>query len=962
MIKNLIIALLLVTGFAGVAYAAPTWTFNVSLLPQTDNAFDLGSSSPSKVWKTLYVNTICLSADCKSAWPSGSGNSFAWPFTVTNYGVATGTTLGFTNGLLSTASSTINAPLRLPSLSAGLTGVSAAGLVYGGIPTTTATCSGTVSCSAFAVLGTSPITITGSGGGSGSGTVSTSTTPTKGQLAVWTTSGAYPELLGSVATSAPTLPAYMTYVGGTLGSFVNGTAGTFSINSLPIANGGTATTTFRNNGVVFYSSVLGTLSQSTTTNGLDFDRVSNLLTVSKQSSVQTPISGSIAQFVGIDANPLRLTFDTHNNANTSGTAFMFRRSRGTSATPLAVQQDDVIGSLNFRGYGTTAYPSGSTALMTAKAEGVFTDTSMATALTFDTTATTSVTATERVRISGAGNVGIASTSPNQKLVIAGKVSIDNGAASEIDFGGGASANVLYSGSTATNGDLNFTSPNSFRLIGANGAAIFLQNSTKAQFGGTYEATASLFMTNGGFLSLGATSTPWAQLSVNPLATNNAAPSFVVGSSTATSFVITNAGRVGIGTSTPGTLLGVQGVANFNTGTSTFTATGGLNLTAGCFAINNVCVGSSSGGSAPGGTGTELQYRSGASTFGAITPSAYNAGLGLVGIGTTTPQWLLTLASSTGPQLTLTDGSLSSPGINFRNINGNFFLSTSSPSTYATNTQPVLSITSSTTGALLGVNIGTPRATLDLFETAGVGASPSIILGGNAGGDTDAWISRVTNNDAAAAGDFLRIGTTTVPNQGTLWTLDLNAGTEGLGTTSPYANLSINANGLPTTGIGSAYFAIGSTTSEVFRIGAAGSVGAQYGLGTTSPFATMSINATSSQTAFAVGSSTQTYALIDKFGHWIFGGGTPSVSSCGTSPTVIGNDQSGQVTIGSGAVSACTITFKAAWTVAPVCTANFDSTAATATVATLNVSNASLILRTTVPNIGGGKLNYICLGR
>lgn len=154
--------------------------------------------------------------------------------------------------------------------------------------------------------------------------------------------------------------------------------------------------------------------------GIGVTSPASLLTVSKQSTTQSPISGSIAQFVGQDANPLRFTLDTHNNSNTSGTAVMFRRSRGTSATPLADTTDDVLGSLNFRGYGTTGYAAGSTALMTAKAEGAFTDTSMATAITFDTTATTSVTAVERVRISGEGNLGVGTTSPYAKLSVVGE--------------------------------------------------------------------------------------------------------------------------------------------------------------------------------------------------------------------------------------------------------------------------------------------------------------------------------------------------------------------------------------------------------------------------------------------------------------------------------------------------------------------------------------------------------------
>ena len=55
-------------------------------------------------------STICLSSDCRTSWPNGSsGDVFAW--TPTSYGVSTSTTLGFLNGFLSTASSTINSNL-----------------------------------------------------------------------------------------------------------------------------------------------------------------------------------------------------------------------------------------------------------------------------------------------------------------------------------------------------------------------------------------------------------------------------------------------------------------------------------------------------------------------------------------------------------------------------------------------------------------------------------------------------------------------------------------------------------------------------------------------------------------------------------------------------------------------------------------------------------------------------------
>jgi hypothetical protein len=63
--------------------------------------------------------------------------------------------------------------------------------------------------------------------------------------------------------------------------------------------------------------------------------------------------------------------------------------------------------------------------------------------------------------------------------------------------------------------------------------------------------------------------------------------------------MTITGSVGIGTTTPGSLLSLNGIANFTAATSTFYSTGGINLAGGCFAINGTCI---SGGGAGVGLG------------------------------------------------------------------------------------------------------------------------------------------------------------------------------------------------------------------------------------------------------------------------------------------------------------------------------------------------------------------------
>jgi len=67
--------------------------------------------------------------------------------------------------------------------------------------------------------------------------------------------------------------------------------------------------------------------------------------------------------------------------------------------------------------------------------------------------------------------------------------------------------------------------------------------------GVAQATSTIFISSTGSVGIG-TSTPWASFAINPTA-GAASNQFVVGSSTATNFIIDNSGRVGIGgTSTP----------------------------------------------------------------------------------------------------------------------------------------------------------------------------------------------------------------------------------------------------------------------------------------------------------------------------------------------------------------------------------------------------------------------------
>lgn len=96
----------------------------------------------------------------------------------------------------------------------------------------------------------------------------------------------------------------------------------------------------------------------------------------------------------------------------------------------------------------------------------------------------------------------------------------------------------------------------------------------------------------------ATSSPWGLFSINPTAVLGSAPRFVVGSSTGTSLIVDSMGEVGIGTTSPWRVLAVNGTVGFQ-GLTTGTGAGALCLSAAgevLFSSGANCVAGSSGSS------------------------------------------------------------------------------------------------------------------------------------------------------------------------------------------------------------------------------------------------------------------------------------------------------------------------------------------------------------------------------
>lgn len=176
----------------------------------------------------------------------------------------------------------------------------------------------------------------------------------------------------------------------------------------------------------------------------------------------------------------------------------------------------------------------------------------------------------------------------------------------------------------------------------------------------------------GNFALGST-TPWATLAVNPTA-GNASNQFAVGSSTATNFIVTNAGRVGVGTTTPYTNLSVTGTSSaaqfdaYGTATSTFNR--GVNIAGGCFSISGICIGASSG------TVTSVATNNGL-TGGAITTTG-TLGLDISKLNSNSNQvfWDGTRLFSSTSQMTV--GSILATTTSTSQFWGNVGISTSTP--------------------------------------------------------------------------------------------------------------------------------------------------------------------------------------------------------------------------------------------------------------------------------------------
>ena len=92
-------------------------------------------------------------------------------------------------------------------------------------------------------------------------------------------------------------------------------------------------------------------------------------------------------------------------------------ARGTPSSPAVPQADDFLCFMGGHGYDGSAFTINTKALIGFKAAETFSSTAQGTYITFETTAATTTTRSERMRILSSGFTGVGTTSPQKNFVV-----------------------------------------------------------------------------------------------------------------------------------------------------------------------------------------------------------------------------------------------------------------------------------------------------------------------------------------------------------------------------------------------------------------------------------------------------------------------------------------------------------------------------------------------------------------